>query len=189
MSLLAIFPNPVKLWLFKGGMHICEKEIIIKCIVRDISLDTENKKPKNPTRIVYRPAVTTRIKFQRKRKHEPMPVLFHIDTGTSKTILSTPDSIKLGLNLNELPDSKIDFRGVGGYVSKDQVAVLEGTILTFMTNHGLYDAPIDEIYIIKSGEGTKFPSLLGLDFFHETGFKICYDVNGHIAKLFTGKSC
>jgi hypothetical protein len=110
--------------------------------------------------------------------NRPISILFLIDTGSDRSIISTRDAKKLGFDLNELPPPPKSLVGIGGEVPKEELGMLRGENMgiKFMSTNGWYDVVIDNKFIVlKNANGYKLPSVLGVDFLREYSFKFHID--------------
>lgn len=131
---------------------------IVKCVL----LGKEKEK---------RPFVTSWITTSNSL---PTSVLFLVDTGSDKSILSANDARRMGINIEDLPEPPDAIGGIGGLVPSKNLGILKGDIsLKFMSDGGLYNAVKDsEFIVLRHPYSYKLPSVLGVDFLNEYNFKL-----------------
>lgn len=111
----------------------------------------------------------------------PTPISFLIDTGADKSILSTRDAKKMGINLDDLiaPPDSIEIGGLGGIVPNRNLGIIKGkdiVSIKFMSTDGWYKLIRDnDLIVLKHTYGYKLPSVLGVDFLNEYDFKFHID--------------
>ncbi|MGQ9587238.1 MAG: aspartyl protease family protein [Thermoplasmata archaeon] len=115
-----------------------------------------------------------------------LPVMFLVDTGNSKTAISEPDSVKLGLNPRELPTPKSSSLDIGG---RGNVRILRGPVIVSLvdTENRFHEIEFDEINVLMNHRerirvhgrerraSVPYPALLGRDFLPTLGCSVRFN--------------
>lgn len=73
--------------------------------------------------------------------------------------------------------------GVGGLIPNNQLGFIPEYYSKFASDNGWYEAPGENLVVLKHDNGYKLPSVLGVDFMVKHGFKMSIDHNHSIVEL------
>lgn len=100
---------------------------------------------------------------------------FLLDTGAGETILSEKDASRIGLVYKNFPKGGVA-RGIGGEAKTWKIDK-QITLYIPTVGGGLFTASRKEIEVLEEPSEEKIlPSLLGLEFLEQLGFKLTFDM-------------